>query len=190
VLQNTSLKYLQITNTLTYWACSYVTNKMKCCEYTPTFTTLELLHNLRISPIRQSVTLHLIESPAITNTLTYWACSYVKNKMKCCEYTPTFTTLEFLHNLRISPISLSVTLHLIEISANNKYSNLLGLFVCYKQMKCCKYTPTFTTLEFLHNLRISPLRQSVTLHLIEIPANNKYSNLLGLFVCYKQNEVL
>jgi len=37
-----------------------------------------------------------------------------------------FTTLHFLHNLRISQISLSVTLHLIESLAKNKHSILLG----------------------------------------------------------------
>ncbi len=48
----------------------------------------------------------------------------------------------------------------------------------------------FTTLHFLHNLRISQISLSVTLHLIESPANNKHSNLLGLFVGYEENEVL
>jgi hypothetical protein len=30
-----SWKGLPVTNTLTYWASSLVTNKMKCCEYAP-----------------------------------------------------------------------------------------------------------------------------------------------------------
>ncbi len=43
---------------------------------------------------------------------------------------------------------------------------------------------------FLYNLRISPIRQSVTLHLAENHANNKPSNLLAQFVSYEENKVL
>jgi hypothetical protein len=48
----------------------------------------------------------------------------------------------------------------------------------------------FTTLHFLRNFRIIQISLSVTLHLIECPANNKHPNLLGLFLCYEENEVL
>jgi hypothetical protein len=46
-----------------------------------------------------------------------------------------FTTLPFLRNLRIRPISLSVTLHLTESHANNKHSSLLGQFGSYENKK-------------------------------------------------------
>jgi hypothetical protein len=47
------------------------------------------------------------EGMAGTNTLVYWANSYVTNKIKCGEYDPgsVFTTLHILRNLLIGPIS-------------------------------------------------------------------------------------
>jgi hypothetical protein len=42
-----------------------------------------------------------------TNKLAYWAHSIVTRKMKCCDMTPgaVFTTLHFLCNLQMGPIS-------------------------------------------------------------------------------------
>jgi hypothetical protein len=43
----------------------------------------------------------------LTNNLDYLAHSKVTEKMKCCEYGTgvAFTTLPFLHNLKIGPMS-------------------------------------------------------------------------------------
>jgi hypothetical protein len=42
----------------------------------------------------------------MTNTLAYWSNSQVTKKKKFCEFQPT--TLHFLRNLRMAPISESV----------------------------------------------------------------------------------
>ncbi len=46
-----------------------------------------------------------------------------------------FTALHFLRNLRISPISWSVTLHLAKSPANNKHASLLVQCVSYEENK-------------------------------------------------------
>ncbi len=43
-----------------------------------------------------------------------------------------FTTLHFLLNLRIGPVSYSVTSHKTKILSIDKHSSLLGAFVSYE----------------------------------------------------------
>jgi hypothetical protein len=52
-----------------------------------------------------------------------------------------FTLLQFLYNLRISPISYIVTLSGMEILIRNKHSSLLDPFISTQKMKCCEYAP-------------------------------------------------
>ncbi len=67
-----------------------------------------------------------------------------------------FTTLHFLPNFRISPISPCVTLHYARSPANNEYFSLLVQFVSYKENNVLNMAPgtLLTTLHFLCNLQI------------------------------------
>ncbi len=48
----------------------------------------------------------------------------------------------------------------------------------------------FKTLNFLTNLQMGTIAQSVTLHKVKNHCSDKLSSLLGTFVSYLENEVL
>ncbi len=48
----------------------------------------------------------------------------------------------------------------------------------------------FTTLFFLCNLLIGPIRYIVILHYAERLSNDKHSSLMKALICYEENEVL
>jgi len=52
------------------------------------FTTLHFLRILNISSVSWSVTSHLTEIPAITNTLAYWAIRKLRRKLSVVNTAP------------------------------------------------------------------------------------------------------
>ncbi len=68
----------------------------------------------------------------------------------------------------------------------------MGPFISYKEkvLGIKKPGAKFTTLHFLHNLRIDPIIQSVKLHWTGKFPMDKHSSLLGPFTNYEENEVL
>jgi hypothetical protein len=87
-----------------------------------------------------------------------------------------FTTLHFLRNLGIGPISKLVTSHSAGKAARKKHYSLLGRFVNSKDNTAPGVI--FTTLHFICNARLERL------------AREKHYSLLGLFVNYKDNKEL
>jgi hypothetical protein len=78
-----------------------------------------------------------------------------------------FTTLYFLYNLRMGPISWSGTLHLAGKVCKEKTLHLFGLTrKLQRKWSVANMTQgvVFTTLNFLYNLRMGQISWSVSLH--------------------------
>ncbi len=138
------------------------------------FTTLHFLRNLQLGPISWSVTLHYVgDKPS--SLLGLFVGYEVNASVVNTTSRTVFTTLHFLCNLQLGPISWSVTLnHYVR----DKPSSLLGPFVSYEVNESVVNTTSrtvFKTLHFLRNLQLGPISWSVTLHY----AGDKPSSLLS-----------
>jgi hypothetical protein len=94
-------KGLPRTNSLVYWAHSYVTKKIECCDYDPR----DLIHNpsfylwLINGPNKQECYIILgLKGLQVTNSQVYWAHSYDTNKIKSCDYD----SMDNIHNISVS----------------------------------------------------------------------------------------
>ncbi len=100
---------------------------MKCCEYGP--RSLHLLWGT----VRSSLADSCQNSLSVTNTLAYFV-SLIRPGV-------VLTTLHFLHNLQMDPISKCyITLGWRGLQGTNTLAYWVNSWVI-KKMKCCEYGP-------------------------------------------------
>jgi hypothetical protein len=97
----TSLSRLALSNILAYFTPSLVTNKIKCCVYSPrdhihnTSFCLKFTNSLNIL---EYLSLTSLSRLALSNILAYCIHSLVTKKIKCCIYSPR----DHIHNTSYS----------------------------------------------------------------------------------------
>ncbi len=92
-------------------------------------------------------------------------CPFISNKENIVLWIQSqITTLHFLHNLQIGPLSYSDRLWIwskgLSVANNPAYCAYSRVT---KKMKYCEYSPWFQTLHFLHSLWMGSISYSVRL---------------------------
>jgi hypothetical protein len=103
-----------------------------------------------------------------------------------------YTTLHFLHNLKICPISLCVTLHSSGKACQGQtLKHIAPISKLWRKWIVANMTPwtVFITLHFLSNLQMGPLSWIVCLRLVKL-FRDKHPSLYSPFMSYEENEVL
>jgi hypothetical protein len=106
-------------------------------------------------------------------------------KIKYCDYDSWghITALHFLCNLQTSPISKSITLHLVAKSFKVKKLQLIGTnYMLQRKWNAVNMTQgvIFTTVHFLRNLQMGPKSKIFALHWSGKASQVRTLQLIGL----------